>query len=133
MKHQAVDNITRYNATAHRRTAYGTWKCRFCGQIFITRNKRSEHTKNVHSQIYRVIWNKGLTAQTSATVKLIAEKNKTSLKGKSHPLSKETRARISKSRSLALAKRGHGGFTDIKWYDVKNLDGKTFVVRGTWE
>ncbi len=57
-------------------------------------------------------------------------KCKTSRQGKHH--SKETRERLSEIRSCALDKC-HAGFQDVKWYKVKNLNGKEYTVRGRWE
>lgn len=77
-------------------------------------------------------WNKGLTKETSYIVASIAIKAGKSLKGKSHPLSKEARERLSEIQSRYLD-HCSGGFSDIGWYKVKNLNGVEFTVRGYWE
>lgn len=42
---------------------YGTWKCKYCNdhQIFETRKKMYEHMRQMHSEKFGHIWNKGLT------------------------------------------------------------------------
>ena len=54
-----------------------------------------------------------------------------------HPLgtkqSVETRAKKSKIQSRILEERGGSGFTHIKYYEISNLEGTFYKVRGTWE
>jgi DNA-directed RNA polymerase subunit RPC12/RpoP len=59
------------------------------------------------------------------------EKMSNSLKGKKH--SNETKEILSEKRSIYLEEEGKGGFRNIKWYNVHNLKGERFIVRGTWE
>lgn len=111
---------------------YGTWKCAVCGSVFESRRKLQAHRKSAHGVERGQAWNKGLTAETSETVRRIAEKNKVSMKGRSHTVSAKTREKLSEIRSLALD-ANHGGFQDVGWYKAKNLAGDEFTVRGTWE
>lgn len=111
---------------------YGTWKCVVCGSVFESRRKLQAHRKSAHGVERGQAWNKGLTAETSETVRRIAEKNKVSMKGRSHTVSAKTREKLSEIRSLALD-ANHGGFQDVGWYKAKNLVGDEFTVRGTWE
>lgn len=91
-----------------------------------------DHRKTVHNVRYgEWSWNKGLTTETSDKVRQIAEKNKQSMLGHSHTCSKETREKLSMIRSMSIDRSG--GFTDVGWYKVKNISGKEFTVRGTWE
>lgn len=39
----------------------------------------------------------------------------------------------SRIRSRNIETKGGGGFLDVKWYDIKNIEGATYKVRGTWE
>lgn len=50
-----------------------------------------------------------------------------------HSQSKETREKLSIARSRILDNPNSGGFKDVKWYHVSNLNGEDFVVRGHWE
>lgn len=43
------------------------------------------------------------------------------------------RSSLSEKRSLFIETKGGGGFLDILWYDIVNIEGTTFKVRGTWE
>jgi len=117
-----------------KRSEYGRWKCTICGEIFQTRQSMQYHRKSTH-EVKRGCgwsWNKGLTAETSEIIRNIAEKNKISMKGISHKQSKETKEKLSEIRSLTLDKN-NGGFQDVGWYRVNNINGVEFTVRGTWE
>ncbi len=127
-----VCNLKDYNTK--RKSPYGTWTCTICGKIFETRSILQSHRKTDHNFIYRkTSWNKGKTKETSDIVKQIAEKNKTSMLGKSHHLSKETKEKLSEIRSLAIDSNCSGGFSDVKWYKISNINNQEFTVRGTWE
>ena len=52
-------------------------------------------------------------------------------KGKKH--SKESREHLSEVQSKLLEEKGNGGFLDVKYYDLKNINNEDFKVRGTWE
>ncbi|MCK9446535.1 hypothetical protein M0Q50_06665 [bacterium] len=47
--------------------------------------------------------------------------------------SKETKEKLSMIRSKYLEEIGKGGFKNIKWYRISNINDQEFVVRGTWE
>lgn len=123
--------VSNLNAEDRKRAEYGRWKCTICGEIFNTRRDMQLHRKDAHNVRYGWSWNKGLTAETSDKVRQIAEKNKTSMLGKAHACSKKTKERLSEIRSRQIDIGG--GFKDVGWYRVKNISGKEFTVRGTWE
>lgn len=124
--------------------AYGRWICKFCKTIFRTREELKQHLRSEHQQKYgphgkgQIAWNKNLTAETS----FIIRKSRQTLKqhiadGTYIPhrtkLSKSTREKISKTRSLQCNERRMDGFKDVKWYKIKNIVGQEFSVRGHWE
>lgn len=109
------------------------WKCTICGSLFSTRNEMQIHRKEEHGFKKGMAWNKGLTSETSIKVKQIAEKNKISQKGRTFHHTKETREKLSEIRSKYLDSYKGGGFKDVGWYKVKNLDGIEYTVRGHWE
>lgn len=84
-------------------------------------------------------WNKGLTKETDIRIKKASEKFhdkfvKGELKIKGHPHTKETKERLSKIRSDYLAKAENaGGFKDVGWYKISNVNNEEFIVRGLWE
>ena len=43
------------------------------------------------------------------------------------------RENMSEKRSKAIERLGSGGFLDIKYFKIQNLEGIEFNVRGTWE
>jgi hypothetical protein len=45
----------------------------------------------------------------------------------------KTRGKLSEIRSKIIEELGNGGFKDIKWYKIKNINGEEFIVRGKWE
>ena len=108
------------------------WTCTICGEVFPSRRTMQEHRRDVHNWKKGMAWNKGLTKETSEIVRIYSEKNKVSMIGKSHKVSKETREKLSTIRSRILDNPNSGGFKDVKWYRVKNINGKDFSVRGHW-
>lgn len=117
------------------RSKYGTWKCQKCNLIFETRAKRRIHNKEVHNN---EIWNKGLTKKTSLSIKRRIDTFEQHIFDGTYiphriKHSKETREKISKTRSIQCNEAGSGGFKDVKWIKVKNIKGQEFSVRGHWE
>ena len=131
-----------------RRAPYGTWKCKYCGLIFETKNELQQHIWNNHQEKYgphgkgQTSWNKSLTANTDYRIQKSINTLKNnykfgkiipSFKNKKHSI--ETREKI----SLFISKRneqiqgGNGGRKDVKWFKVKNLNGIEYTVRGSWE
>lgn len=109
------------------------WKCSHCGACFPTRKVLYLHTGEHHSNYdetgKKVIWNKGLTCETSSIMRKIvatkAEKYKNgelvgSFKGKHH--TEKSKKLISEKLSI----NNKGG--RCKWFEV---DGQK--VQGTWE
>ena len=49
---------------------FGTWKCRFCGKVFVTKHLLYYHYHQFHEEeLKRRAWNKGLTEETDNRVK----------------------------------------------------------------
>lgn len=84
---------------AAQRAPYGTWKCKYCGEIFETRHLLEVHVWSVHRPKYgkhgkgQPIWNKNKTAATDKRILKISNtikanyksgKIKPSFKGKTH-------------------------------------------------
>lgn len=75
-------------------------------------------------------WNKGLTKQNHTSIEQYAKAISLSLKGRSgHPVTLETRKKLSESRSKFLATHSDHG---LKWYEVQ-CGKNTVNVQGTWE
>lgn len=113
----------------------GKFICSACGRISLTRQSITSHFyvahtergKDSHRRAGRKpglpAWNKGLTKETDERVKLNSHSVSKSLYGKpGHPVSEETKQRISK----ALSGNNHGG--RCAWYVVNGIK-----VQGTWE
>ncbi len=92
------------------------------------------------SKIGKHSWNHGLTSKTDERVEKARNNTKkkyetgelvSSQKGKH--LSKEAKEKISESQSLRLNMLGGGGFRRVGWYPHKQTNGKSCVLRGTWE
>lgn len=109
------------------------WQCSYCGECFGTRKLLFQHTKENHASFdengKRLVWNKGLTCETSTVMKqLVAKKVKRyrdgeligSFKGRHH--SSESKNLISQKLSI----NNKGG--RCKWYTVNGQK-----VQGTWE
>lgn len=60
-------------------------------------------------------------------------KKKIGLKHKGKKISNEQKEKLSLARSKNLEELGVGGFKNIKWYKVSNINNEEFIVRGTWE
>jgi hypothetical protein len=60
-------------------------------------------------------------------------KKKIGLKHKGKKISNEQKEKLSLARSKNLEELGVGGFKNIKWYKVSNINNEKFIVRGTWE
>ena len=108
---------------------HGTWKCEQCQIIFETRSKLFEHNHKCHPIPKGQIWNKGLTKETDARVKKIADnihdgyksgKLKPSFLGKHH--SEETKRKLAKHGGI----RSHSG-----WGKQGRYHG--FWCNSTWE
>jgi len=52
---------------------------------------------------------------------------------KKYIMSVENRSHLSGIRSKAIEEKGNGGFLDVKYYTIKNINDVEFKVRGTWE
>lgn len=84
-------------------------------------------------------WNKGLTKETDIRLQKTSDTyhqryNEGKYTSYSHPHSKETKELLSKLRSEYLSKAENvGGFKDVGWYKIKNIENTEFIVRGLWE
>lgn len=98
---------------------------------------RTHHKRSSYGMRGKTAWNKGLTKETDKRVADLSTKISKSLIGKSHPQTKETRAKISMTRKrLGLGGPRHGSgrgkkgwyngyFCDSSWelaYVIYNLD-----------
>lgn len=91
------------------------WKCKWCDLIFKSRRERTKHTNEVHIRDKSHSWNYGLTKESSCKIRQYAETFSKRYKGTgifSHPISEETRRKISE----AANKRLFGG-----WYSSKRI------------
>lgn len=120
-------------------------KCTHCGKEYckngigthIWKNHTEEgikHNPNIGLLFNRQIWNKGLTKETSESVRKSGEtytkriksgEIKGSMVGRKH--SQEVKDKISKKMSL----NNKGG--RCKWYDYLKNDGTLIHVQGSWE
>lgn len=128
------------------------FECEYCKKICKSKNSLRCHEirckLNPNVKIWnngikkgegRPAWNKGLTKDNDERIqKQINTFNKRfksgEIKIQSHPHSKETKERLSRIRSdyLASAKNA-GGFKDVGWYKISNVNNEEFIVRGLWE
>lgn len=121
--------------------------CKICGRGFSTKGISTHiwrmHGDGIHHNPHKnykggkIAWNKGKTKETDGRVKKYANTlsdrihNGTLYYG--HPISNDTKEKLSIIRSKILEEKGVGGFKNIKWYKIKNILGEEFIVRGTWE
>ena len=63
--------------SAKRKASYGTWKCQHCGIILESKGRLQKHIHDNHARYDKdgnpIIWNKGLTKETSKLVAKIAK------------------------------------------------------------
>ena len=89
----------------------GNWRCCYCDLIFESRSKLSKHKKEIHPNLSKSAWNKGLTKYTSDILFNRASKLKQRYKNgeltptfKGKHWSDEDKIRISKHRKQYLEK-----------------------------
>lgn len=123
--------------------------CEWCFKKYTTRGKLKIHIKNHHPLKLQEFMDSvsqcphcGIKYDTYAklgghlTWCGISEDTKKLYKSKlsrGHPVTPETKQKLSVIRSKYLEEVGGGGFTTIQWYTVSNIYGEEFVVRGSWE
>ena len=126
--------------------------CEYCKKEYKNQNALNSHKirckLNPNMKYWRTApekgkghkaWNKGLSKDTDERIKKIGETfSKKAKNGEyknlSHPHTKETKELLSKIRSNYLAKAENaGGFKDVGWYKIKNIENNEYVVRGLWE
>lgn len=126
--------------------------CQFCGKEYEKQNALIAHKirckLNPNMKFWKSApekgkghkaWNKGLTKETDERLKKAGDTySKKARRGEyknlSHLHSKETKELLSKIRSDYLAKSENiGGFKDVGWYKIKNIENKEYIVRGLWE
>ena len=119
--------------------------CSYCGEIRKSEKSRIGHEVYCHSNPNRKIKKPsyGMKGKKGSNQFIKAKENGMPIpegtmkgkpgtfKGKTH--TNDTKEKISKSRSVYLEEVGGGGFTHIKFYNLKNINGEEFVLRGTWE
>lgn len=116
----------------------GKWCCsKSVNSCTEMRRKNSQGAKeyfkhNVRKSSYgmrgKTAWNKGLTSETDERVAKIAKKNSLILKGKSHPHTEETKAKISK----IMKEKGAGGLREGSGRGKKGWY-KGYYCDSTWE
>lgn len=77
---------------------------------------------------------KGLSKTSSdvyARVSKALTGHKGTFGGKHHTA--ETKAYLSALQSSRIERAGHGGFRNVLYYKVQNIEGTEYSVRGTWE
>lgn len=126
--------------------------CKFCQKQFqnqkslkyhIIRCKKNPNMKHWNNGVIKgkghTAWNKGLTKETDQRIAKAAQTyHKNYKEGKivipHRPHTKETKEILSKKRSEYLASaKNAGGFKDIGWYEVQNINNEKFIVRGLWQ
>jgi hypothetical protein len=122
--------------------------CQYCNKKFETklslschkvRCKLNPNKKEWNSWRPSSCWNKGLTKDTDERIqKQINTFNKRfksgEIKIQGHNHSIETKELLSKKRSEYLASaKNAGGFKDVGWYKISNVNNEEFIVRGLWE
>lgn len=120
--------------------------CQYCDKNF--ESKLSVKCHEVRCQLnpnrkewvsWRRAWNEGLTKETDERLQKISDAYKKryangEIKTISHKHSKETKEKLSIIRSEILSNNEEcGGFRNVKWYKIKNINNEEYVVRGTWE
>lgn len=120
----------------NKRISDGTWTG---GLTMFNKNRKRIHLvkeKKYHSKSHPA-WNKGLTKETSDKVRQISNtiaemyKNGT-IAAKNFKMSVSAREKISEYQSRKLQDH-ENGFPHVKYYEVKNLQGTIYKVRGKWE
>lgn len=135
----------------------GKYKCPYCDKLFTkngicshilfkhgeylnysnnrSTNNLNEHNLRVKRGIVKHNKNQFEIAKENGDTFLISDetRKKIGLKHKGKKISKEAREKISLSRCKYLEEVGNGGFNNIKWYDVANINNDNFIVRGKWE
>lgn len=115
----------------------GEYQCPYCKEMFsslgISPHIKSKHLghnpfKNAKH------WSKGKTANDDIRIKRIAESSSITQKGKRGKLhTDKTKEILSMKRSQVIEELGVGGFKNVKWFNVENIKGDNFIVRGQWE
>ena len=127
-------------------------KCEYCNKNFQNQKSLKYHRirckENPNMKFWNngckkcqghTAWNKGLTKETDQRLAKSAQTYSDNYKAgtikiKGHPHSKETKEILSKKRSEYLASaKNAGGFKDVGWYEVQNINNKKFIVRGLWQ
>jgi predicted nucleic acid-binding Zn ribbon protein len=128
------------------------FECEYCKKICKSKNSLRCHEirckLNPNVKVWnngvkkgegRPAWNKGLTKDTDKRMKKRSETfhkriENGEIKIQGHPHSKETKERLSRIRSEYLASAENaGGFKDVGWYKISNVNNEEFIVRGLWE
>lgn len=137
-----------YNLKNKKRSIF-TGYCKYCNKLCKNLNSQSQHelycTKNPNKSAYerlkiirtkKIHYNNQYTKvkNDGSVYKCSKEtKEKLSFKGLGRKLSKEIKENLSTKRSMFLEEVGAGGFRWIKYYEIENILGKKYIVRGTWE
>lgn len=150
----SLPNITKHNKVCNgiqKRHVQESWKigdnkykCPHCPKISNITGisahiwRTHEDGQNFKPLLGKPAWNKGLTKETDERVRKNGETLSLNCilgitKPKGHTWTKESRSKLSVSKSKLLEELGNGGFRDVKWYKIKNILDEEYIVRGTWE
>lgn len=109
------------------------WECPYCGMILATRGKLGGHIANCEHHPLKAQHDEAHKKGGETYSKRVAsgEISKSAYCRK-HTL--ETRQKISAKRAEQVMNQYlNKEHAKVKWYKVKNLEGKEFSVRGHWE
>ena len=111
----------------------GTYACNYCGKVFNDPKKIAGHMASCPNHPLKVMHDEA----HKAGGKTYSEKYKNGEISKSavqHRHTLETRQKISAKRAEQVMNQYlNKEHVKVKWYKVKNLEGKEFSVRGHWE
>jgi hypothetical protein len=130
-------------------------KCIFCNKEINNKGGLIKHQNGCKYNPNRIIYKSHFTEYNDEVRNGLKPKNKNQYqlakeKGECWSLSKEGRLKLSNAskgrklsnevkeklsliRSKIIEEQGKGGFKNIKWYKIFNIEKEEFILRGTWE
>jgi hypothetical protein len=109
--------------------------CLLNPERIIYKNNFEEYNKKVKNGLIKKPANQWDTSRKNKDKSVLKDETriKIGLKHKGKKISDEQKKKLSLARSKNLEELGVGGFKNIKWYKIKNINDEEFIVRGTWE
>ncbi len=109
--------------------------CLLNPERIIYKNNLEEYNKKVKNGLIKKPVNQWDTSRKNKDKYIITDETriKIGLKHKGKKISDEQKKKLSLARSKNLEELGVGGFKNIKWYKINNINDEEFIVRGTWE